>query len=77
MEASMIFETISFYTNCHRLVFLKIVSDHMNILDWKSINVESLIQKQIESISKIINSYNIPIYTIYYKKWIWKKDITL
>lgn len=58
MEASMIFETISFYTNCHRLVFLKIVSDHMNILDWKSINVESLIQKQIESISKIINSYN-------------------
>ena len=30
----------------------------MNILDWKSINVESLVQKQIESISKIINSYN-------------------
>ena len=58
MEASMIFETISLYTTCHRLVFLKIVSDHMDILDWKSINVESLIQKQIEDIAKIINSYN-------------------
>ena len=58
MEASAIFESLSSYIPCHRFIFLKIVSDHMNILDWKSINVESLIQKQIESISKIINSYN-------------------
>tara|TARA_B110000467_G_scaffold95307_1_gene86183 strand:- start:1753 stop:2568 length:816 start_codon:yes stop_codon:yes gene_type:complete len=58
MEASMIFELISSYTTCHRLVFLKIVSDYMDISDWKSINVQNLIHKQIENISKIINSYN-------------------
>jgi hypothetical protein len=58
MEASIIFELFSSYITSHRLVFLKIVSDHMDILDWKSIDAESLIQKKIEIISKIINSYN-------------------
>jgi hypothetical protein len=58
MEASAIFESISSYIPCHRLVFLKIVSDYMDILDWKSIDAESLIQEQIENIYQVINCYN-------------------
>jgi len=58
MEASQIFESISSYMPCHRLVFLKIVSDYMDITDWKVIDVESLIQNQIDNISKVINCFN-------------------
>ena len=58
MEASAIFESLSSYIPCHRFIFLKIVSDYMDIKDWKSINVCSLIHEQIENILKIVNYYN-------------------
>ena len=58
MEASAIFDSLSSFIPCHRLVFLKIVSDHMNIIDWKDIDVYSLINEQLDNISKVMNYYN-------------------
>jgi len=52
MEASHIYSSLIKYLPSHRLVFLKIISDHMDILDWKKINVDRLITKNIPAIKK-------------------------
>jgi hypothetical protein len=57
MEGSVIFREMSRYVPLHRLVFLKLVSDHMDIDDWRRIiDVTGLIAKQIDLIKSILVS---------------------
>ncbi|MEE3195992.1 MAG: hypothetical protein VX260_03445, partial [Candidatus Neomarinimicrobiota bacterium] len=42
------------YLDLSKIKILKIVSDHMNIMDWSNLNIRKLIQSNIESISSII-----------------------
>ena len=58
MEASAIFETMSKYVPTHRLLFLKVVSDHMDVTDWKFLDVESLILGKLDLIQLIVKSHN-------------------
>ena len=55
MEASHIYASLIKHLPSHRLVFLKIVSDHMDIQDWKKIDVDHLITKNIPAIKKWLN----------------------
>ena len=57
MEASVIFETMSKYVPPHRLLFLKVVSDHMDVTNWKSLDVESLILEKLDVIQLIVKSH--------------------
>ena len=52
MEASHIYASLIKHLPSHRLVFLKIISDHMDIQDWKKIDVDHLITKNIPAIKK-------------------------
>ena len=54
MEASAIFETMSKYVPTHRLLFLKVVSDYMDVTDWKFLDVESLILEKLDVIQLIV-----------------------
>ena len=55
MEARHIYASLIKHLPSHRLVFLKIISDHMNIQDWKKIDVDHLITKNIPAIKKWLN----------------------
>ena len=55
MEASHIYASLIKHLPSHRLVFLKIISDHMDIQDWKKIDVDHLITKNIPAIKKWLN----------------------
>lgn len=57
MEASAIFQAMLPHVPPHRLVFLKVVSDHMNIMDWKSLDVTGLIQNKLGEIHPVVNAY--------------------
>ena len=57
MEGSVIFQQMSRYVSVHRLVFLKLVSDHMDIDDKKpNIDVTGLIAKKVDLIKSILLS---------------------
>jgi nucleoside phosphorylase len=57
MEGSVIFQQMSRYVSVHRLVFLKLVSDHMDIDDKKPIiDVTGLIAKKVDLIKSILLS---------------------
>jgi hypothetical protein len=58
MEGSIIFKIMSKVVPPHRLVFLKVVSDHMVITDWKSLDITGLINNQIEQIQNIVSDFN-------------------
>lgn len=50
MEASVIYEVMTKKVSPYRMVFLKVVSDHMDSADWTSIDVTGLIVKHLNSI---------------------------
>ncbi len=54
MEAAIIIDIALKYLDFSKIKILKIVSDHMNIMDWSNLNIRKLIQSNIESISSII-----------------------
>ena len=54
MEAAIIIDIALKYLDLSKIKILKIVSDHMNIMDWSNLNIRELIQSNIESISSII-----------------------
>ena len=57
MEGSMIFQQMSRHVSIHRLIFLKLVSDHMDIDDrQRIIDVTGLIAKQVDFIKSILLS---------------------
>lgn len=58
MEAGAIFEVMSKFVPPHRLVFLKVVSDHMDTSDWKSINVTGLIENYVSYMKSLVNQFN-------------------
>lgn len=57
MEASEIFSTARKWLPLHRMVFIKVISDHMDITDWKSLDIKGLINKNLVIINGIINKY--------------------
>ena len=57
MEGTVIFKIISTTVPPHRLIFLKVVSDHMDVTDWKSLDVTGLIQNKVDEIQSIVDSY--------------------
>ena len=54
MEGSAIFQLLSKQVPPHRLVFLKVVSDHMDVSDWKTLDVTGLIAGHVDTIRSII-----------------------
>ena len=57
MEGSVIFQQMSRHVSIHRLIFLKLVSDHMDIDDKKpNIDVTGLIAKKVDLIKSILLS---------------------
>jgi len=57
MEGSVIFQQMSRHVSIHRLIFLKLVSDHMDIDDrQRIIDVTGLIAKKIDLIKSILLS---------------------
>ena len=50
MEASVIYEVMTKKVSPYRMVFLKVVSDHMDSADWTSIDATGLIVKHLNSI---------------------------
>ena len=54
MEAAIIIDIALKYLDLSKIKILKIVSDHMTIMDWSNLNIRKLIQSNIESISSII-----------------------
>ena len=50
MEASVIYEVMTKKISPYRMVFLKVVSDHMDSADWTSIDATGLIVKHLNSI---------------------------
>jgi len=54
MEAAVITDIAIKYLDLSKIKILKIVSDHMNIMDWSNLNIKKLIQSNIESISSLI-----------------------
>lgn len=59
MEAYAIFQIMSKVVPVHRLVFLKVVSDHMNVKDWESLDVTRLIQTKIDEIQSVVDGYKV------------------
>ncbi|MBT3478874.1 MAG: hypothetical protein HOA15_05140 [Candidatus Marinimicrobia bacterium] len=55
MEGSIIFRLMVKKVPPHRLIFLKVVSDHMDVKDWKSLDVSGLIKNQIGKIQTILD----------------------
>ena len=60
MEASTIFEFMTDYLPPHRLCFLKIVSDHMDISHINNIKVNSLMKSQMNKVLLFVNEINNP-----------------
>ena len=55
MEAAAITHIAIKYFDLSKIKILKIVSDHMDIVDWPNLNIKKLIQSNIDSISYLIN----------------------
>ena len=54
MEAAVITELAMKYFDLSKIKILKIVSDHMNIIDWSSLNIKKLIRSKLDIISNVI-----------------------
>jgi len=60
MEGGSIVKTMSPFVPPHRLIFLKIISDHFKSSDLKEISVASLIEAQIKNIHGLIKKLEHP-----------------
>jgi hypothetical protein len=54
MEAAVITEIAMKYFDLSKIKILKIVSDHMNIIDWSNLNIKKLIRSKLDIISNVI-----------------------
>lgn len=63
MEAGTIFQSMLNHVPPHRMVFLKVVSDHMNVSDWKSLDVTGLIQTKLDEIQSLVSSFQNEVLT--------------
>ena len=57
MEGSAIFRLMSKKVPPHRLVFLKVVSDYMDVTDWKTLDLAGLIKNQVDLIQSIMADF--------------------
>jgi len=60
MEGGSIIKTMSPFVPPHRLIFLKIVSDHFKSSDLKRISVEKMIEAQMKNIHDLIRKVQHP-----------------
>ena len=56
MESAYIYHSMLKIIPSHRMIFIKIVSDHMDIINWREVNIENLIQNHIISIQDWISN---------------------
>ena len=57
MEAAVITEIAMKYFDLSKIKILKIVSDHMNIIDWSNLNIKKLIRSKLDIISNVIELF--------------------
>ena len=57
MEAAIITATAISYFNIDNIVVIKVVSDHMDIADWSSLDVYEIIESKLDSICALMELY--------------------
>jgi len=57
MEAAIITATAISYLNIDKIAVIKVVSDHMDIADWSSVNVCEIIKSKLDSICTLMELY--------------------
>ena len=57
MEAAIITATAISYLNIDKIAVIKVVSDHMNIADWSSLDVCEIIGSKLDSICALMELY--------------------
>ena len=57
MEAAIIIPTVINYLNIDKIAVIKVVSDHMDIADWFSLDIYKMIQSQLNSICTLMELY--------------------
>ena len=57
MEAAIITATAISYLNIDKIAIIKVVSDHMDIADWSSLDVYEIIRSKLDSICALMELY--------------------
>ena len=57
MEAAIITATAAGYLDIDKIAVIKVVSDHMDIADWSSVNVCEIIKSKLDSICTLMELY--------------------
>ena len=57
MEAAIITATAAGYLDIDKIAVIKVVSDHMDIADWSSVNACEIIQSKLDSICTLMELY--------------------
>jgi len=57
MEAAIITATAVNYLNIDKIAVIKVVSDHMDIVDWSSLDVYEIIRSKLDSICALMELY--------------------
>jgi purine nucleoside permease len=57
MEAAIITATAVSYLNIDKIAVIKVVSDHMDIVDWSSLDVYEIIRSKLDSICALMELY--------------------
>jgi nucleoside phosphorylase len=57
MEAAIITATAVSYLNIDKIAVIKVVSDHMDIADWSSLDVYEIIRSKLDSICALMELY--------------------
>ena len=57
MEAAIITATAISYFNIDKISVIKVVSDHMDIANWSSLDVCGLIESKLDSICTLMELY--------------------
>ena len=57
MEAAIITATAISYLNIDKIAVIKVVSDHMDIADWSSLDVYEIIRSKLDSICALMELY--------------------
>jgi hypothetical protein len=57
MEAAIITATAISYLNIDKIVVIKVVSDHMDIADWSSLDICEIIGSKLDSICALMELY--------------------
>ena len=57
MEAAIITATAINYFNIDKISVIKVVSDHMDIVNWSSLDVCAIIESKLDSICALMELY--------------------